>query len=135
MTKYQFRGVNLNDKKSHHLVAGRMLGECCLRWQTMTWIIITTLLGGWPKKGNGKEKILKLVEYCTLVGVATIIVSSVVSHWIANEKQWWLVKWRNSGINCEAYNTFYHIGSDHRPMSATLQLSLRANKCTTVKKK
>ena len=32
------------------------------------------------KKGNGKGKILKLVEYCTLVGVTTTIVSSVVSH-------------------------------------------------------
>ena len=44
-------------------------------------------------------------------------------------------KWRNSGINCEAYDTFYPIGSDHRPISATFKLSLRANKCTTVKKK
>ena len=36
-------------------------------------------------------------------------------------------KWKNSAINCEAYNTFLSIGSDHRPTTAKIRLSLRAN--------
>ena len=37
-------------------------------------------------------------------------------------------KWRNSLHNAEAYSTFSTVGSDHRIVTATIQLSLRAPK-------
>ena len=37
-------------------------------------------------------------------------------------------KWSNSAQNCEAYNTFYGVSSDHRVVTSRLQLSLRANR-------
>ena len=37
-------------------------------------------------------------------------------------------KWRNSVLNCEAYNGFASIGSDHRVVSVRLRLSLRVSK-------
>ena len=37
-------------------------------------------------------------------------------------------KWINSVKNCEAYNTFDYVFSDHRIISCTLNLSLRTNK-------
>ena len=37
-------------------------------------------------------------------------------------------KWKNSVKNCEAYNTFSSVGSDHRILTATLKLSLRVTK-------
>ncbi|XP_060753986.1 craniofacial development protein 2-like [Neoarius graeffei] len=37
-------------------------------------------------------------------------------------------KWRNSVLNCEAYNGFASIGSDHRLVSIRLRLSLWASK-------
>ena len=37
-------------------------------------------------------------------------------------------KWINSVINCEAYNTFQGVYSDHRIVSLKIRLSLRANK-------
>lgn len=43
-------------------------------------------------------------------------------------------KWRNSALNCEAYNTFLSIGSDHRPITAKIRLSLRANVIKKTKK-
>ena len=36
-------------------------------------------------------------------------------------------KWKNSAMDCEAYNSFYSIRSDHRPISAKIRLSIRAN--------
>ena len=37
-------------------------------------------------------------------------------------------KWRRSIINSEAYGSFSSLGSDHRVVSATVRLSLRAPK-------
>ena len=37
-------------------------------------------------------------------------------------------KWKNSVKNCEAYNTFSSMGSDHRIVSAKIKLSLRTSK-------
>ena len=37
-------------------------------------------------------------------------------------------KWSNGSLNCEAYNSFDSVGSDHRIVSAKIRLSLRANK-------
>ena len=37
-------------------------------------------------------------------------------------------KWRNSTKNCEAYNNFSSIGSDHRILTSKIKLSLRATK-------
>ena len=37
-------------------------------------------------------------------------------------------KWKNSALNCEAYNSFNTVGSDHRIVSARIRLSLRQNK-------
>ena len=37
-------------------------------------------------------------------------------------------KWKNSVKNCEAYNTFSSVGSDHRILTATLKLSLRVTR-------
>ena len=37
-------------------------------------------------------------------------------------------KWRNSAMNCRAYNTFEGVYSDHRIVTAKIRLSLRANK-------
>ena len=36
-------------------------------------------------------------------------------------------KWINSVQNCEAYSTFANVGSDHRIISANIQLSLKSN--------
>ena len=40
-------------------------------------------------------------------------------------------KWMNSVKNCEAYNSFSSIGSDHRIITAKIKLSLRYNKKRT----
>ena len=40
-------------------------------------------------------------------------------------------KWMNSVKNCEAYNSFSSIGSDHRIITAKIKLSLRSNKKRT----
>ena len=37
-------------------------------------------------------------------------------------------KWKNSAINCIAYNSFISVASDHRIVSAHIRLSPRANK-------
>ena len=37
-------------------------------------------------------------------------------------------KWRNSTKNCEVYNSFSSIGSDHRILTAKIKLCLRATK-------
>ena len=42
-------------------------------------------------------------------------------------------KWKNSALNCQAYNTFEGVKSDHRIVSAKLRLSLRANKSKSAK--
>ena len=44
-------------------------------------------------------------------------------------------KWINSARNCEAYNTFEGVLSDHRIFSIIFILSLRADKKTTLNKK
>ena len=36
-------------------------------------------------------------------------------------------KWKNSALNCVAYNTFVGVKSDHRIVTAKIRLSLRAN--------
>ena len=43
-------------------------------------------------------------------------------------------KWKNSALNCEAYKTFYTVGSDHRIVTAKVRLSLRQNKPPITKK-
>ena len=37
-------------------------------------------------------------------------------------------KWKNSIINCRAYNSFISIASDHRILSIKIKLSFKANK-------
>lgn len=44
-------------------------------------------------------------------------------------------KWRNSVTNAEAYSSFASVGSDHRPVSASIRLSLRSSKATSAKVK
>ena len=44
-------------------------------------------------------------------------------------------KWINSARNCEAYNMFECVYSNHRIVTATLKLSLRSNKKSIVNKK
>ena len=43
-------------------------------------------------------------------------------------------KWKNSALNCEAYNSFASIESDHRVVTAKIRLSLRANKISSKKR-
>ena len=43
-------------------------------------------------------------------------------------------KCKNSLHNCEAYNSFSSIGSDHRLLTAKIKLSLRKAKITSEKK-
>ena len=43
-------------------------------------------------------------------------------------------KWKNSALNCEAYNTFTTVGSDHRIVMAKLRLSLGQSKSPTNQK-
>ena len=43
-------------------------------------------------------------------------------------------KWKNSALNCEAYNTFCSVGSDHRVVTAKIRLSLRQSKPSGKKK-
>ena len=42
-------------------------------------------------------------------------------------------KWKNSVLNCEPYNTFDSVYTDHRVVSAKIRLSLRANKTKSTK--
>ena len=42
-------------------------------------------------------------------------------------------KWKNSALNCEAYNSFEGVSSDHRIVTAEIRLSLRSNKKKTAK--
>ena len=37
-------------------------------------------------------------------------------------------KWQNSATDCEAYSSFSSVGSDHRIITSTIKLKLRANK-------
>lgn len=43
-------------------------------------------------------------------------------------------KWQNSVCDCNAYNSFFSVGSDHRIVTAKLRLSLRATKTGNKKK-
>ena len=43
-------------------------------------------------------------------------------------------KWKNSALNCEAYNTFCTVGSDHRIVTAKIRLSLRQSKPSSKKR-
>ncbi len=43
-------------------------------------------------------------------------------------------KWRNSALNCEAYNSFISVNSDHRIITLKLRLSLRTHKNKTTNK-
>ena len=43
-------------------------------------------------------------------------------------------KWKNCALNCEAYNSFFTVGSDHRIVTAKLRLSLRQSKSSINKK-
>ena len=36
-------------------------------------------------------------------------------------------KWKNSVSNCQAFNSFENVRSDHRIVTSTIRLSLRAN--------
>ena len=40
-------------------------------------------------------------------------------------------KWKNSAMNCEAYSSFEGVSSDHRIVTAKIQLSLRKNTTRT----
>ena len=40
-------------------------------------------------------------------------------------------KWNNSSLNCEAYSSFEGVYSDHRIVTAKIQLSLRRNMTRT----
>ena len=42
-------------------------------------------------------------------------------------------KWINSAMNCEPFNSFNTVSSDHRIVTATIRLSLRANKPKSTK--
>ena len=42
-------------------------------------------------------------------------------------------RWRNSIHNCQAHSSSNSIGSDHRIVTATIQLSLRTRKKTDIK--
>ena len=42
-------------------------------------------------------------------------------------------KWKNSAMNCQAYNSFEGVYSDHRIVTSKFRLSLRANKKTSSK--
>ena len=44
-------------------------------------------------------------------------------------------KWKNSVHDCEAYNSFSSMGSDHRLVTAKIRLSLRTSKSPALKKK
>ena len=41
-------------------------------------------------------------------------------------------KWKNSAMNCEAYSSFEGVSTDHRIVTAKIQLSLRKNVKRTV---
>ena len=49
-------------------------------------------------------------------------VKGQIDHIIINKK------WKNSAINCQAYNSFEGVYSDHRIVTTSLRLSLRGNK-------
>ena len=42
-------------------------------------------------------------------------------------------KWKNSATDCRSYNTYSSLASDHRPCTAKIRLSLRANKSSKKK--
>ena len=85
---------------------------------------------------NG-ELLLDLISECEMINLSTYFCKrsgklwsftypngarAQLDHVLINKK------WKNSAIDCQSYNTFSSIQSDHRPVTAIIRLSLRANK-------
>lgn len=91
---------------------------------------------------NG-EFMLDLMKECDLTNLTTSFckrkgklwthkypngIKAQLDHMLINRK------WQNSITNCETYNTYHSLGSDHRPCSIKLRLCLRANRNAKSKK-
>ena len=85
---------------------------------------------------NGEFK-LNLITECALVILGTNYckrkgklrtfthaggAKAEIDHILINQK------WNNSAIDCQSYNIYFSLASDHRPCAAKIRLSLRANK-------
>ena len=85
---------------------------------------------------NG-EFLLDLLNECELVNLSTRYckkkgklwtfsypngVKAQLDHILINKK------WKNSALDCQSYNTYSSLSSDHRPCNVKVRLSLRANK-------
>ena len=91
---------------------------------------------------NG-QMLLDLIKECNLVSISTKFIKKKGKLWTytyPNKQKAHLdhilinKKWQNSALDCEAYNTMISVGSDHRPCTAKLRLSLRASKVSKTKK-
>ena len=91
---------------------------------------------------NG-HMLLDLMKECNLVSISTRFckrkgklwtftypsgVRAHLDHILLNKK------WQNSALDCQSYNTMKSVGSDHRPCTAEIRLSLRTNKLPKTKK-
>ena len=91
---------------------------------------------------NG-EYLLNLMRECEVLDLSTIFCKrqgklwtftypnggrAQLDHVLINRK------WKNGAVDCQAYSTFHAIRSDHRPVTARIRLSLRANKMNKNKK-
>ena len=92
---------------------------------------------------NG-EFMLDLIKECDLTNLSTSFcirngklwthkypngIKAQLDHMLINRK------WQNSVTNCESFNSYLLLGSDHRPCSIKLRLCLRANRNAKSKKK
>ena len=91
---------------------------------------------------NG-QMLLDLIKECNLVSISTKFIKKKGKLWTftyPNKQKAHLdhilinKKWQNSALDCEAYNTMVSVGSDHRPCTAKLRLSLRVSKVSKTKK-
>ena len=95
---------------------------------------------GWVYNETTNENGQLLLDYmleCNLKALNTSFIKRTGKLWThispigaRNQIDFILInnKWKNSALNCEAYNTFCTVGSDHRIVTAKIRLSLRQSK-------
>ena len=95
------------------------------------------------KTNRNGQMLLDLMKECNLVSISTKFTKKAGKLWTytyPNGQKAQLdhilvnKKWQNSALDCGAFNTAVSVGSDHRPCTAKLRLSLRVSKVSKTKK-
>ena len=89
------------------------------------------------------RRLLDYIQECGLNGLNTIyrkckgkLCKHISPKGLKSQIDYALIngKWKNSALNCEAFDNFYTAGSDHRIVTAKVRLSMRENKPSTIKR-